>query len=107
MDFTAQAKPVVLVVDDSPDILLLISNLLKDRYRVKLASSGEKGLQLVQAGTKPDLILLDIMMPGMSGHDVCAALKRDPATWDIPIIFLTAMSSVADEEAGLRMGAAD
>lgn len=107
MDFTAQAKPVILVVDDSPDILLLISNLLKDRYRVKLANSGEKGLQLVQAGTKPDLILLDIMMPGMNGHDVCATLKRDPATWDIPIIFLTAMSSIADEEAGLRMGAAD
>lgn len=107
MDFTAQAKPVILVVDDSPDILLLISNLLKDRYRVKLANSGEKGLQLVQAGTKPDLILLDIMMPGMSGHEVCAALKRDPGTWDIPIIFLTAMSSIADEEAGLRMGAAD
>ncbi|HRK38295.1 MAG TPA: two-component system response regulator [Burkholderiaceae bacterium] len=107
MDFTAQAKPVILVVDDTPDILLLIGNLLKDRYRVKLANSGEKALQVVQSGAKPDLILLDIMMPGMNGHEVCAALKRDPATWDIPVIFLTAMSSVADEEAGLKMGAVD
>lgn len=107
MDFTAQAKPVVLVVDDTPDILLLLSSLLKDRYRVKLANSGEKCLQLVQAGAKPDLILLDIMMPGINGHEVCAELKRDPSTWDIPIIFLTGMSSIADEEAGLRMGAVD
>jgi len=107
MDFTAHTKPTILIVDDTPDNLTVLHNLLKDRYRVKLATSGEKGLQIAQAEPQPDLILLDIMMPGMNGHEVCNILKREPATWDIPIIFLTGMSAVADEEAGLKMGAVD
>jgi putative two-component system response regulator len=91
MDFTA--KPTILVVDDTPDNLSLMSGLLKDTYRVKLAINGEKALQLAQADSKPDLILLDIMMPGMSGYEVCEILKADPGTRDIPIIFLTAMTA--------------
>jgi len=106
-DFTR--KPIILIVDDSPDNLLLMANLLKegDRYTVKAANNGEKALRIVQTDPLPDLILLDIMMPGLSGHDVAQLLKTDPRTRDIPLIFLTAMASTADETRGLAMGAAD
>ncbi len=99
-------KPTILAVDDSPDNLWLLSGLLKDLYRVKLCGSGDKALQIV-AKEAPDLILLDVMMPGLSGHDVCRELKASPATRDIPIIFLTAMTGTQDEEQGLALGAAD
>jgi putative two-component system response regulator len=104
-DFTE--KPSVLVVDDTPDNLSLMSGLLKDRYRVKVANNGEKAIKIVQGESPPDLILLDIMMPGLSGYDVCQILKADPSTRDIPIIFLTAMTATEDEKKGLEMGAAD
>nr|WP_315231075.1 two-component system response regulator [uncultured Albidiferax sp.] len=105
MDTTSRAT--ILAVDDSPDNLWLLSGLLKDKYRVKITSSGEKALQIIQEGLFPDLILLDVMMPGLSGHDVCRRLKASPATRDIPIIFLTAMVGTDDEKNGLEMGAAD
>jgi putative two-component system response regulator len=105
LDFTK--KPTVLVVDDTPDNLSLMSGLLKEQYRVKLANSGEKALQLARAEEAPDLILLDIMMPGLSGYDVCKILKDDPATQHIPIIFLTAMTASEEERKGLEMGAVD
>jgi len=105
LDFTQ--KPTVLVVDDTPDNLTLMSGLLKNLYRVKVANNGEKALKIVQAADKPDLILLDIMMPGLSGYDVCKILKDDPTTRDIPIIFLTAMAATEDEKKGLELGAAD
>ncbi|MEY4979050.1 MAG: hypothetical protein RLZZ352_1320 [Pseudomonadota bacterium] len=104
-DFTT--KPTVLVVDDTPDNLALMSGLLKDRYRVKVANHGEKALRIAQGDDPPDLILLDIMMPGLSGYEVCQTLKASPATWDIPIIFLTAITATEDERKGLEMGAAD
>lgn len=106
-DFTR--KPIVLIVDDSPDNLLLMANLLKegDKYVIKVANNGEKALRITQADPPPDLILLDIMMPGLSGHEVAQVLKAEPRTRDIPIIFLTAMASTADETRGLEMGAAD
>ncbi|MDH4563859.1 two-component system response regulator [Pseudomonas sp. BN411] len=97
----------VLVVDDTPDNLMLMADLLKDRYRVKAANSGEKALRLLQADPLPDLILLDIMMPGLSGHQVAEQLKHDPRTTDIPIIFLTAMAAMEDEILGLKLGAVD
>lgn len=100
-------KKTILVVDDTPDNLSLMSGMLKDLYRVKLANSGEKALKAVQGDNPPDLILLDIMMPGMSGYDVCKVLKSDPSTSHIPIIFLTAMTAMEDETKGLEMGAAD
>ncbi|MFM8769537.1 MAG: two-component system response regulator [Rubrivivax sp.] len=100
-------KKSILVVDDTPDNLSLMAGLLKDSYRVKLANSGEKALAAVRGPSPPDLILLDIMMPGMSGYEVCAELKQDPATRNIPIIFLTAMSAAEDEKKGLDLGAAD
>ncbi|NJD34218.1 MAG: two-component system response regulator [Betaproteobacteria bacterium] len=100
-------KATVLVVDDTPDNLSLMSGLLKDTYKVKVANSGEKALRIAQSDSPPDLILLDIMMPGMDGYQVLQYLKRDPATRDIPVIFLTAKAEVEDEKMGLEMGAVD
>lgn len=101
------AMPTVLVVDDTPDNLSLMSGLLRDRYRVKVANSGERALKIVQAAPPPDLVLLDIMMPGMDGYEVCRRLKQDAATRDIPVIFLTALTGTEDERKGLELGAVD
>lgn len=100
-------RPLILAVDDSPDNLWLLSGLLKDKYRLKLANSGEKAMEIVRQDQLPDLVLLDVMMPSMSGHEVCRLLKESPKTRHIPIIFLTAMTSTDDETAGLEIGAAD
>ena len=99
LDFTS--KPTVLVVDDAADNLEVISGLLKGLYKVKVAANGEKGLQIARSDSPPDLVLLDIMMPEISGYEVCTQLKADPATHHIPIIFLTALSSAEDERKGL------
>lgn len=90
--------PTILVVDDTPDNLTLMSGLPKDSYRVKVANNGERALKQVQGDNKPDLILLDIMMPGLSGYEVIGELKSNPATRHIPVIFLTAMSATEDEK---------
>jgi putative two-component system response regulator len=100
-------KPTVLVVDDSPDSLVLISNLLKTAYRVKVANNGAACLKIAQSDAPPDLILLDVMMPGMDGYTVCSQLKIDAATSAIPVIFLTGKTEAQDEEKGLALGAAD
>jgi putative two-component system response regulator len=100
-------RATVLVIDDSPDILAIINEVLKRDYRLKAANGGEKGLLLAAAEPKPDLILLDIMMPDLSGQEVCRRLKADRATRDIPVIFLTAMNNEADEEVGFALGAVD
>jgi putative two-component system response regulator len=100
-------KKTILVVDDTPDNLSLMSSLLKDDYKVKVANGGEKALKIAATHPQPDLILLDIMMPGMDGYEVCQHLKSDPATRDIPIIFLTAKAEVEDEKKGLELGAVD
>jgi putative two-component system response regulator len=106
LDFTDKAT--ILVVDDTPDNLTLMSGLLKDSYKVRVAKSGEAALALLAGGQSlPDLILLDIMMPGLSGYEVCEKLKANPATRDIPVIFLTAMAATDDEKKGLEMGAVD
>jgi putative two-component system response regulator len=101
------AKPTVMVVDDTPDNLSLMNLLLKDHYSVRIANSGERGLKLAATGNPPDLILLDIMMPGMDGYEVCQRLKADPRMRDIPVIFLTAKSEADDEKKGLELGAID
>lgn len=104
---TPPDKPTVLVVDDTPDNLALMSMLLRDHYNVRVANSGERGLKLAATGHPPDLILLDIMMPGMDGYEVCQRLKTDPQLRHIPVIFLTAKSSMEDEKKGLELGAVD
>ena len=100
-------KPTILVVDDTPDNLTLMQALLKDLYKVKGANNGEKALKIAAAENPPDLILLDIMMPGIDGYEVCRRLKADPATRDIPVIFLTAKTEVEDEKKGFELGAVD
>jgi len=97
----------VLVVDDAPANLQLVSGLLRGRYKVKVATSGEKALRIAAAEPAPDLILLDVMMPEMDGHEVCRRLKADPATQAIPVVFLTATIDDAERARGLELGAAD
>ena len=104
-ELTRQAT--LLVVDDAPDNLMLMSDLLRDTYDVRVADSGAAALEDIRLGVRPDLVLLDIMMPGMSGWEVCQALKEDPDTRDIPVMFLTALSASEDEERGLALGASD
>ena len=100
-------KATILVVDDTPDNLMLMHSLLKTDYKVKVANGGDKALKIVQSDTPPDLILLDIMMPDMDGYEVCKRLKANPATRDIPVIFLTAKAEIEDEKRGLEVGAVD
>lgn len=100
-------KPTLLVVDDTPDNLMLMSEILRHKYRLKLAKTGEKALQLAASTPPPALILLDIMMPGLSGYDVIARLKANEKTTPIPVIFLTAMSAPEDQQKGFEMGAVD
>jgi putative two-component system response regulator len=99
-------QATILAVDDTPENLAILSDLLKGQYRVLLAKNGEKALKLATEH-KPDLILLDIMMPDMDGHEVCRRLKADAATCTIPIIFLTAMQAPEEETKGLDLGAVD
>jgi len=101
-------KSTVLAVDDSPENLTLLCELLSGRYRVKVAADGERALAVAAAPSgAPDLILLDVVMSGMDGYEVCRRLKANPATRDIPVIFLTAKSEIADEKHGLELGAVD
>ncbi|MDR1995646.1 two-component system response regulator [Azonexus sp.] len=100
-------KQSILVVDDVPENIDLLSETLVDDYRVRVTTSGEKALQIVYSDEPPDLILLDIMMPGLSGLEICRRLKANPDRRRIPIIFVTAMSTAADEERGLAIGAVD
>jgi putative two-component system response regulator len=111
MTFTSLAankdKPTILIVDDTPDNIMLLSRLLKDRYNTKVANNGSTALQIAQATPGLDLILLDVMMPGLDGYETCRRLKASPATADIPVIFLTAKNQVEDEAMGLSLGAVD
>ena len=100
-------KPTILVIDDTPENLSLMQFLLRDLYLLKGANNGERGLEIAQADPAPDLILLDVMMPGMDGHEVCLRLKQNPKTADIPVIFLTARGELEDEEMGFALGAVD
>jgi putative two-component system response regulator len=100
-------KAIILIVDDTPDNLLLLSDILKPSYSVKVANSGEKALEYLRTKTKPELILLDIMMPGLSGYEVIEQIKDDATLRDIPVIFLTANESMKDEQKGFTLGAAD
>jgi putative two-component system response regulator len=100
------ARQTILIVDDTPDNITLLSMLLKDKYNTKVAKDGATALQIAETSTV-DLVLLDVMMPGMDGYETCRRLKQHPATADIPVLFLTARSQPEDEALGLRLGAVD
>lgn len=100
-------KPTILVVDDMTTTLLLLHDLLKDTYEVKIAKSGTKALEILESPNDIDLILLDIEMPDMNGYDVCKRIKNNETIKNIPIIFITGRTSQEDEEYGLNLGAID
>lgn len=100
-------KPTILVVDDMTTTLLLIHDLLKDTYEVKIAKSGTKALEILESPNDIDLILLDIEMPDINGYDVCKRIKNNETIKNIPIIFITGRTSQEDEEYGLNLGAID
>ena len=99
-------QSTILVVDDTPENLAVLGELLQPNYRVRAANSGQRALQIATS-QQPDLILLDVMMPGMDGYEVLAQLRANASTRDIPVIFVTAMDGIADEEHGLEQGAVD
>ena len=102
-----ESQATILVVDDSPENLQVISAVLKEHYKVKVAINGERALALATAAEPPDLILLDVMMPGMDGYEVCSRLKAHPATARIPVLFVSSRDEEEDEARGLSMGAID
>ena len=103
----AKSQPTILIVDDTPENLSVLGELLQSSYRVRAANSGRRALQIAHGTPPPDLILLDVMMPEMDGFDVLAELRNNPATQHIPVIFVTAMDGTEDEEHGLDCGAVD
>ncbi len=100
-------KPKILVIDDEKFFIDVMVELLNGDYTVSVAMDAEQGLRRAQAEPRPDLILLDILMPDRDGYEVCKKLKANPVTQDIPVIFLTVKSEVADEVKGLELGAVD
>ncbi len=101
------AAASILIVDDTPTNLALMVELLQPHYRTRVAINGERAIELTLGTEPPDLILLDVMMPGLSGYEVCQRIKDEPRTREIPIIFLSAMGSVEDETLGLQLGGVD
>ncbi|WP_432695184.1 response regulator [Marinobacterium sp. YM272] len=100
-------QKTVLLVDDAPANIKVLNTALKEMYRTKVATSGEKALEIAARDPKPDLILLDIMMPGMDGFEVCEKLKASPETQHIPVIFLSGKNNPGDRSRGLALGAID
>lgn len=100
-------KQTILIVDDQPTNVQALANLLKNDYRVQVANNGQKALDIARSDDAPDMMLLDIQMPGIDGYEVCRQLKNDPHTSKIRIIFVTGRDSVSDEEKGFKLGAVD
>jgi putative two-component system response regulator len=106
-DFSQQHRRTLLLVDDTPANLSVLNAILKDQYKLRIATNGQLALELAEREPIPDLILLDVMMPDMDGIEVCRRLKANPLTADIPVIFLTAKIQESDEIIGFDAGAAD
>lgn len=106
MDKTSE-RPLILVVDDTPENIEVLANVLRDQYEVKAALNGARALKIANTEPRPDMVLLDIMMPEMDGYEVCQLLKSNPSTSHIPVIFVTAKDDVSDEEHGFELGAVD
>jgi sigma-B regulation protein RsbU (phosphoserine phosphatase) len=100
-------KRVLLLVDDDSENIQIVHAILKDEYKVRVAKNGARALELANLEPLPDLILLDVMMPEMDGYEACRCLKADRKTRDIPVIFLTGKTDVADEARGFEVGAVD
>jgi len=100
-------KKIILIVDDTAENIDVLSGVLRGRFKVKAALNGEKALKIAGTEPQPCMILLDIMMPGMDGYEVCRQLKSNPATSKIPVIFVTGKSEEDDEKLGLELGAVD
>ncbi|MCI5159044.1 MAG: response regulator, partial [Candidatus Electrothrix sp. AUS1_2] len=100
-------KHTILIIDDIVDNLMLLGEAMSSEYKIRVATSGVQGLELAVQEPKPDLILLDIMMPGIDGYEVCRRLKADTRTKHIPVIFLSALDKESDELQGLDAGAVD
>jgi serine phosphatase RsbU (regulator of sigma subunit) len=106
MNETDQRK-TLLLVDDAPANIQIATSILKDIYKIRVATNGAKALALAKDAPPPDLILLDVMMPEMDGYEVCTRLKADTETRDIPVIFLTGQTEIEDETRGFEVGAVD
>ena len=102
-----EERQTILIVDDGSDVIDLLRGILEPEYKIKVALNGERALQIASAATKPDMILLDVIMPVMDGYEVCKRLKADHTTNHIPIIFITGKIALKDEILGLEMGAVD
>ncbi len=103
----ATRKQRILIVDDTPDNVHVLLNCLASEFAITVATSGEQALQMAGSESDLDMILLDVMMPGLDGYEVCRLLKSGPATCHIPVIFVTAMADAKDEQRGLELGAVD
>lgn len=101
------ARQRILIVDDTPENLDILGELLKDCGRISVATSGEKAIEIARSKDPPDLILLDVMMPGMDGFDVCRRLKANETTKDIPVIFVTTLDRISEQMSGFDVGAVD
>ena len=106
MDLFLPVKPTLLLVDDSPENLTFLAGLVHGNYTAMAVTQGDKAIKIARQA-QPDLILLDVLMPRISGYEVCRKLKSDPQTRDIPVIFLTSKSDIDSEEFGMEMGAVD
>ena len=107
MSDVAGAQPVLLLVDDTPTNVLLLREILKDAYQIRVANNGQSALRVARSQPQPDLILLDVLMPDMDGYAVQRELQADPSTADIPVIFVSAATQTENELAGLQQGAVD
>ncbi len=103
----AREKTCILIVDDASENIDILRSILGDEYRIKVALNGKKALDLAKKDPKPDLILLDVMMPEMDGYEVCEILKDSHETRDISIIFQTSKNAPIDEQKAFELGASD
>jgi phosphoserine phosphatase RsbU/P len=104
---SADEVKTLLLVDDAPANIQIANSILKDSYKIRIATNGAKALELASVTPLPDLILLDVMMPEMDGYEVCTRLKISAETRDIPVIFLTGQTEIEDETKGFQVGAVD
>ena len=103
----SETKKTILVVDDAPANIQLLSGILREKYKVKAATSSAKALKIANGDPAPDLILLDVVMPETDGYQVCRTLRDSPLTASIPVIFISGNLDQAAREKGMAAGAAD